>query len=906
MYCQYCNQRISIFKLLKGEPFCSKEHRELYVNTQSSDAIKRLLSSFTEEDESKQPLKPPLPIKAPVPEPSLAVAIVNQPEPAAATEVTENQPPEASFLPTPLPAPRPAPHRRPSSIVSSSVLDPTPAPVQLPVSPAPVRPPVEAAPEAPPPVLTTVRPEIAAAEPPPDVVASETAWISAREEERPSIVPASATQVLVLKESELLPLAAGQPQPSESQLPVPEANAIPAALETPALLSPALDHSLSAGDLTPEESSVFAPPPLAPGLTRSLEPSEAPSRPAPLATVGALRPRAVAPRTLSWTATSQIHADLDAFTAMYDVPATQSAPQDLPAILAAPILPELVAHGAPIELFTPLKSRSLAALVPPAPGEPLECAPKVASVGADWLPKEVAAPRVPPRAALPLAATSVSPLAGPISVARLKTAEQPPVFSAASFLAASLPLRAPAFSFASHCSTLPLWSEAAWYPQDSLCEQRKITPLVDFRPSRRGLLSLVMLPEQLSGPQSPARLTSAGSLLLAASDGTSAYSLPLAQLQHASQPLNVAAPRPERSTWRPTPAACAAPSDLASRTLDIPALGTVLAAPLPAATTQRLAAGHPGAAAASTMLPTATTALPIGPAVPAGLAPSTERVCSEWQRPSASFASARPSRAVYSAPLILSSDTTLRPVGSEETLWTSGWSREQQNTHRLAHLLASRPSPLSLVAVPHARALSSSTPRLAHRAHAAHVELHASQSRTPALQPVTQGGTYGRRMALPRPSAPTAASALPVFTVPKPPVLTAIRPSSAGTNQLRLAAVRVQPASMPALPALSQLAAPGTTLPASGPSVEPATGPAALSGRPTTNWEIRTRTLTVLPSLRLTITAPAMRHAPYSEKLWSHPAVPPPQHSTVQALSSRQRLARAITTGIRSFFPLHS
>src|SRR5580704_8474349 len=57
MRCQYCQKRLGVTKLLKGETFCSAEHRELHLDAQAAASYERLRASFND----------PLP-KEPLPE----------------------------------------------------------------------------------------------------------------------------------------------------------------------------------------------------------------------------------------------------------------------------------------------------------------------------------------------------------------------------------------------------------------------------------------------------------------------------------------------------------------------------------------------------------------------------------------------------------------------------------------------------------------------------------------------------------------------------------------------------------------------------------------------------------------------------------------------------------------------
>jgi hypothetical protein len=71
MRCQYCQKRLGVTKLLKGETFCSAEHRELHLDAQAAASYERLRASFND------PLpKEPLPERSePKPEPALGGSV---------------------------------------------------------------------------------------------------------------------------------------------------------------------------------------------------------------------------------------------------------------------------------------------------------------------------------------------------------------------------------------------------------------------------------------------------------------------------------------------------------------------------------------------------------------------------------------------------------------------------------------------------------------------------------------------------------------------------------------------------------------------------------------------------------------------------------------------------------------
>ena len=302
MHCQYCHKRVSVFKLLSGQPFCSKEHRELYLNTQSKDAIKRLLSSFSEEGEGKETAEPASPAPAeprdlaPL-EPSTNAVVLAKPAAPADLSLTgpstDQDLPEAPFVRQSLADPR----NRPVALISRTIAEPFSGQVELPASPVPeplaVEPatkgePVEAEPEPPAASLAPLELDVA-----PIGVPEPGPQLSAATEprpEEPSIVPAPVTQIVVLRESGLLSLPMLEGQAPEGSVSTREPQDVTATPGPPALVS------LGAKPAPETLADGLTPPPPAPERAIWPKQKEAGSVPPPVVPVGALRPRSSGPR----------------------------------------------------------------------------------------------------------------------------------------------------------------------------------------------------------------------------------------------------------------------------------------------------------------------------------------------------------------------------------------------------------------------------------------------------------------------------------------------------------------------------------------------------------------------------------------------------------------------------------
>lgn len=96
MRCLYCNKKLSLLKLAKGDSFCSPEHFDAYQLKQSKDAIERLMSVPAEEA-PKAPLVAQA-VQAPVEESTALARLAGNADPAStkAAEAFE-APPYAPF-----------------------------------------------------------------------------------------------------------------------------------------------------------------------------------------------------------------------------------------------------------------------------------------------------------------------------------------------------------------------------------------------------------------------------------------------------------------------------------------------------------------------------------------------------------------------------------------------------------------------------------------------------------------------------------------------------------------------------------------------------------------------------------------------------------------------------------------
>ena len=132
MRCQYCNKRVGIAKQLKGQPFCSDEHRDLYLHGSANEVIERLRSSFTEfapkRLDAERPEVKPEPAKPVRPQ---AKSVT---EPEASQVAPETSPAQAGVFASSTPAPDP----RESDFIRFPMVEPRPSagPLRIPLGDA--------------------------------------------------------------------------------------------------------------------------------------------------------------------------------------------------------------------------------------------------------------------------------------------------------------------------------------------------------------------------------------------------------------------------------------------------------------------------------------------------------------------------------------------------------------------------------------------------------------------------------------------------------------------------------------------------------------------------------------------------------------------------------------------------
>jgi hypothetical protein len=105
MRCLYCNKKLSLLKLAKGDSFCSPQHFDAHQLRLSKDAFDRL-SSVPAEGVPKAPLVVERREETPpdLPEENGALARLAAFAPPAAAEVASQSPPYAPFASSPLPS----------------------------------------------------------------------------------------------------------------------------------------------------------------------------------------------------------------------------------------------------------------------------------------------------------------------------------------------------------------------------------------------------------------------------------------------------------------------------------------------------------------------------------------------------------------------------------------------------------------------------------------------------------------------------------------------------------------------------------------------------------------------------------------------------------------------------------
>ncbi len=282
MRCQYCQKRLGVTKLLKGETFCSAEHRELHLDAQAAASYERLRASFND------PLpKEPLPERSETkPEPAPAGSVRAEPVEASPTRVsplveaqarkaveetaptleiaslidavgsaTGNDLPQAPFLHE-----LPMRQDRADTRLASYSEELVTASVSLPVSSMQERKLRSS---------SSLTLDVAPAQPPVELprAVSQPTWRPVPEGYPPVVVSAFATLVLDSNQAELIALPVGEPCRGKGPVPlVPHTSAI-----EPAAMPPRLPSQQESLRPTSEVPVLLARPPQAP-YVRAWEP----------------------------------------------------------------------------------------------------------------------------------------------------------------------------------------------------------------------------------------------------------------------------------------------------------------------------------------------------------------------------------------------------------------------------------------------------------------------------------------------------------------------------------------------------------------------------------------------------------------------------------------------------------
>lgn len=309
-------------------------------------------------------------------------------------------------------------------------------------------------------------------------------------------------------------------------------------------------------------------------------------------------------------------------------------------------------------------------------------------------------------------------------------------------------------------------------------------------------------------------------------------------------------------------------------------------------------------------LPRAATVLP---AAPIGLSLAADAVPLECSSATNFPPSVETAAAVASPLPFLLLSRTLSIAAPALPLWSSTrplWREacrlpapvnEQQCAPSAAYLLPSHPSPWSLVTWAHSLSISLPACNPSNLARPALIGISANQGRTQALRPwsPSQRG-YRLTPLLPQPNGIPWAPAAPMQASLRPPAIKPIRPGGEGTAPPRLATVRVQPASMPALPLASvpfgiESATGFMVLAASSEDTLKLACMDVAHRASRTAWELRAESRAVLPSVLGRRRAPAIGLAPCSHRFrWG--AIPPVQTvSAIQPFSALKPLACSVT-----------
>ncbi|HTR39678.1 MAG TPA: hypothetical protein VMH80_27580 [Bryobacteraceae bacterium] len=900
---------------MSGQPFCSKEHRELYLNTQSKDAIKRLLSSFSEEGEPVEPVAPATPSPAepldlaPIEAPADVAVVakpVAQPEPPRIAPDADQDPPEGPFLRQSVPDPR----NRPVALISRTITEPFSGQVELPSSPGPeplaVEPastskPVEAEPEPPAASLAPLELDVA----PVDVPDDGPRWSAPteRQAEEPSIVPAPVTRIVVLEEPGLLSLPMLEGHAPQESVPDPESK--------PHLVAQPSPPALVRLDAQPEAATRadgLTPPPPAPARAIWPEQKQASSVPPPVVPVGALRPRSSGARAPSRSGShAAVQGLLGRAGATRELQPAASRSGSPNAEVVLPLLPESVELCAPSPLEVDERQCSLASpvtLLPFRLSPPIAETPRTAFESTAWR-LAVGVPRLPDVAG---AFSNIRQLAGLATFPSSTATNQPPTFQSVPPITRSLPVRVPPEAVQPAClpPTLPLSAEALPSPKPSTRELPFRPPAPDFRPSLPKAAERAKLPSRASGSVPPAKLSTAGRLAFQFSLGIAAPSLTISGL---GQEIHVAPALPG-GTVEPrhlTPVFSAATHEIASLPFINRTEAADIAAPLASGAALRssapVAATPPSNTLAApadwlTIELTATLRFPLPAelAIPAPIPVSTS-VNPHWPRTVSA-----------STPFALRSSANIRPLWWDEALVKTEW-KGQPESRRLSRLEAARPSPLSLLTAPRAVPLSASVTTLSRFEQPRVAPWNLMQGQAVSV-PLFSQATSGRRVALPCPDRPRVSFALPGVTDADPLHVESLPPASAGIEQIPMGAGRIQPASLPVLPGSSRLpridSAAGLRV--SGTLVNAAKQLVSAPPRQTClDWEIHPPVVNALPWTAPQAYSPALCPASFGEGLSSGLVAPPAaQPREISVLSSRQRLARALSSGFRSLLSFAS
>lgn len=250
-------------------------------------------------------------------------------------------------------------------------------------------------------------------------------------------------------------------------------------------------------------------------------------------------------------------------------------------------------------------------------------------------------------------------------------------------------------------------------------------------------------------------------------------------------------------------------------------------------------------------------------------------------------------------------------------LWSGTWpllrspsrlptqASELEISLRTAFLQPSSPSPMSLVTWSHSLSISIPARNPSNLGGAAPIGMSANRGRPQALRPWSPGRRVHRiTPLLPQPNEMGWAPVAPTQASLRPPAIQPIRPGSEGTAPPPLGGVRVQPASMPVLPLVTDVDAPDhpRSAPFCASSLEAPLKLACIDMAHHTSrmaWEADLESNPVLPSFfSAQPHAPAIVPAPSSPRVWGG-AMPPVQTAgTVRPFPALQRLAWSLTAGL--------